>query len=114
MKPVPQTQLSLFNYATFEPQINSMRELSVVITVMNEEDNIYPLVEAIRNALREIDYEVVFVDDGSLDATPKKIKALMDDHILLVELRKNYGQSTAMAAGIDYSTGKYIVLLDGD
>ena len=91
-----------------------MRELSVVITVMNEEDNIHPLVDAIRNALNGIDYEVVFVDDGSMDATRKKIKEVMDDRIVLVELRKNYGQSTAMAAGIDYSTGKYIVLLDGD
>lgn len=81
---------------------------------MNEEDNIYPLVDAIRNALRGIDYEVVFVDDGSSDATRKKIKELIDDRIVLVELRKNYGQSTAMAAGIDYSTGKYIALLDGD
>lgn len=91
-----------------------MRKLSIVITVMNEEDNIYPLVDAIRNALQGIDYEVVFVDDGSTDATRKKIKELIDDRIVLVELRKNYGQSTAMAAGIDYSTGKYIALLDGD
>src|SRR6476659_4660617 len=91
-----------------------MRELSVVITVMNEEDNIHPLVEAIRNALHEIDFEVIFVDDGSVDATRVKIKEIIDDRILLIELRKNYGQSTAMAAGIDYSTGKYIALLDGD
>ena len=91
-----------------------MRELSVVITVMNEEDNIHPLVEAIRNALNGIDYEVIFVDDGSMDATRKKIKEVIDERIVLVELRKNYGQSTAMAAGIDYSTGKYIALLDGD
>jgi glycosyltransferase involved in cell wall biosynthesis len=91
-----------------------MRELSVVITVMNEEDNIHPLVEALRSALQEVDYEVIFVDDGSVDATRIKIKEIIDDRILLVELRKNYGQSTAMAAGIDYSTGKYIALLDGD
>lgn len=91
-----------------------MRELSVVITVMNEEDNIHPLVDAIRNALSGIDYEVIFVDDGSIDATRKRIKEVIDDRIVLVELRKNYGQSTAMAAGIDYSSGKYIALLDGD
>jgi len=91
-----------------------MRELSVVITVMNEEDNIHPLIKAIRKALHEIDYEVIFVDDGSVDATRAKIKEALDDRIMLVELRKNYGQSTAMAAGIDYSTGKYVALLDGD
>lgn len=91
-----------------------MRELSVVVTVMNEEDNIHPLVAAIDNALQGIDYEVVFVDDGSIDATRKRIKEVVSDRIVLVELRKNYGQSTAMAAGIDYSTGKYIALIDGD
>ncbi|MGN6619331.1 MAG: glycosyltransferase family 2 protein [Ilyomonas sp.] len=91
-----------------------MRELSVVITVMNEEDNIVPLTEAIKKALRNVDYEVIFVDDGSTDATRRRIKEVLDDRIVLVELRKNYGQSTAMAAGIDYSTGKYIALLDGD
>lgn len=91
-----------------------MRELSVVITVMNEEDNIRPLVEAINKALAGIDYEVIFVDDGSTDATRKRVKELVDTRTVLVELRKNYGQSTAMTAGIDFTTGKYIALLDGD
>jgi glycosyltransferase involved in cell wall biosynthesis len=91
-----------------------MRELSLVITVINEEDNIHPLVDAIRNALTAIDYEVIFVDDGSTDATKTKIKEIIDDRIVLVELKKNYGQSTAMTAGIDHTSGKYIALLDGD
>jgi len=91
-----------------------MREISVVITVMNEEDNIIPLVGAIRKALAGMDFEVVFVDDGSTDATRQRIKDMMDDRIVLVELRKNYGQSTAMTAGIDHTTGRYVALLDGD
>lgn len=91
-----------------------MRELSVVITVMNEEENIAPLQSAIREALNGIDYEVVYVDDGSSDRTRQKIKEHADDRTILVELRKNYGQSTAMTAGIDHSTGKYVALLDGD
>ncbi|HEV8080737.1 MAG TPA: glycosyltransferase family 2 protein [Chitinophagaceae bacterium] len=95
-----------------------MRELSLVITVINEEDNIHPLVNEIRNALQGMDYEVVFVDDGSTDATKKRIKDVIrqaeDERITLVELKKNYGQSTAMTAGIDHTTGKYIALLDGD
>ncbi len=91
-----------------------MRELSVVITVMNEEENIGPLQEAIRNALGGMDYEVVYVDDGSSDRTREEIKKHSDDRTVLVELRKNYGQSTAMTAGIDHSSGKYIALLDGD
>ena len=81
-----------------------MRELSVVIPVMNEEDNIKPMIEAVDVALKDYDYEVIFVDDGSTDATRKHIKEHITDRITLIELRKNYGQSTAMAAGIDYST----------
>lgn len=91
-----------------------MRELSVVVTVMNEEENIHPLVDEIRGALSGIDYEVIFVDDGSTDSTRKRIKEIIDDRTTLIELRKNYGQSTAMAAGIDFSAGRYIALLDGD
>ena len=91
-----------------------MRELSVVITVMNEEENIKPLLEAVRGALGGIDYEVILVDDGSTDKTIAAIVANSDDRTVLVELRKNYGQSTAMTAGIDHSRGRYVALLDGD
>ena len=65
-------------------------------------------------ALTGIDYEVVVVDDGSADKTKQQILENADDRTILVELRKNYGQSTAMTAGIDYSHGKYVALLDGD
>ncbi|WP_411272851.1 glycosyltransferase family 2 protein [Daejeonella sp.] len=91
-----------------------MRELSVVITVLNERDNIEPLLAEIRKALNNIDYEVIFVDDGSSDGTQKKIREYADERNSLVELRKNYGQSTAMTAGIDHASGKYIALIDGD
>jgi glycosyltransferase involved in cell wall biosynthesis len=91
-----------------------MKELSLVIPVMNEEDNIKPLLEAVRDALKDFDYEVILVDDGSSDATRKRIVEYSDDRTVLVELRKNYGQSTAMTAGIDHATGLYVALLDGD
>jgi glycosyltransferase involved in cell wall biosynthesis len=91
-----------------------MRELSLVIPVMNEEDNIQPLLETVRAALKDFDYEVILVDDGSTDATRKRIIEHADDRTVLVELRKNYGQSTAMTAGIDHATGQYVALLDGD
>ena len=91
-----------------------MREISVVVTVMDEEANIQPLLESIRVALANLDYEVVLVDDGSTDKTKQQILEYSDDRTILVELRKNYGQSTAMTAGIDYSRGRYIALLDGD
>jgi len=91
-----------------------MPELSVVITVMNEEDNIQPLLAAVKTALDGLDYEVILVDDGSTDATKKRILQFGDERTILVELRRNYGQSTAMTAGIDHSKGTYVALLDGD
>lgn len=91
-----------------------MRELSLVIPVMDEEDNIKPLLEAVRSALKEFDYEIILVDDGSTDATRRRIVENADDRTVLVELRKNYGQSTAMTAGIDHANGTYVALLDGD
>jgi len=91
-----------------------MKELSLVIPVMNEEDNIKPLLEAVRDALKDIDYEIVLVDDGSTDATKKVIVENADERTILVELRKNYGQSTAMTAGIDHANAKYVAMIDGD
>jgi Glycosyltransferases involved in cell wall biogenesis len=85
-----------------------MRELSIVITVKNEEENIKPLLESIRLALNGLDYEIILVDDGSTDKTRQQVLNNADERTVLVELRKNYGQSTAMTAGIDYSTGRYI------
>ncbi len=91
-----------------------MRELSIIVTVLNEKDNIVPLLTEIRSALGNIDYEVIFVDDGSNDGTQKQIRENADERNSLVELRKNYGQSTAMTAGIDHASGKYVALIDGD
>ncbi len=91
-----------------------MKELSVIITVLNEEENILPLIKATSEALQELDYELIFVDDGSTDGTRAKIKELLSDRIILIELKRNYGQSTAMAAGIDNARGEYIALMDGD
>lgn len=91
-----------------------MKELSVVITVLNERENVVPMVNALEEALSSVDYEAIFVDDGSNDGTQKEIKRNLTKRIVLVELRKNYGQSTAITAGIDHAKGKYIALLDGD
>jgi glycosyltransferase involved in cell wall biosynthesis len=90
------------------------RFLSVVVPVMNEEDNVLPMIEAVHSAIHQYDYELIFVDDGSNDQTIPRLKAALTDRIKLVELRKNYGQSTAMTAGIDHCTGRFITMLDGD
>jgi len=90
-------------------------ELSVVITLKNEEENIVSLVRALHNALdKEITYEIILVDDGSTDGTVSAIKALKDPLIKLVILYKNYGQTPAMKAGIDLAEGALIATLDGD
>ncbi len=91
-----------------------MKKLSVVIPLMNEEDNIKPLFEAIRSALKDIDYELILVDDGSTDETVKRIKELADNKTKLLIFNRNFGQTTAMAAGIDEAEGELIVTLDGD
>ena len=88
--------------------------ISLVIPVMNEEENILPLSNQIKEALSDKEYEVIFVDDGSHDQTVKRIKDLNDPRFKAVELMKNFGQSSAMQAGIDVAKGEYIVTLDGD
>ena len=89
-------------------------KLSVVIPVMNEEENIEPLFKALREALDGLDYELIFVDDGSTDKTVQKIKELADERTKLVVFNRNFGQSLAMMAGIDEAQGDIIATIDGD
>lgn len=89
-------------------------KLSVVVTVYNEEENIIPLVEAISQALEGYDYEIIYVDDGSTDDTVKVLRSIPHPNLRVVELMKNYGQSLALMAGIDYAQGEYVVTMDGD
>lgn len=89
-------------------------KLSVIICVFNEEENIKPLNIRINESLKGIDYEIVYVDDGSTDSTLRQIKELKDDKVVLVELRKNFGQSSALYAGIEVASGEYLVTMDGD
>lgn len=91
-----------------------MKKISIVICVYNEEENIKPLVEQIETSIPDFDYEIVYVDDGSTDNTVKEIKALNRKRIKLIELKKNYGQSSALAAGIEHAEGDYIITMDGD
>ncbi len=91
-----------------------MKKLSLVITVYNEEENVVPLTQQINEALQGFDYETIYVDDGSKDKTVQVIREMNDSHVHLVELKKNYGQSSALAAGIDHAGGEYIITLDGD
>ncbi|MDA8886576.1 glycosyltransferase family 2 protein [Bacteroidia bacterium] len=90
------------------------KELSVVVPVMNEEENVELLLTQITEALVGIDHEVIFVDDGSTDETLTTLIKNSSETVKVVEFMKNFGQSSAMQAGIDFAEGEYIATLDGD
>ncbi len=89
-------------------------KLSIIICVYNEEPNIKPLNKWINESIQDIEYEIIYVDDGSTDRTRQEIIALKDPRVVLVEFRKNYGQSSALYAGIEQARGEYMVTMDGD
>jgi glycosyltransferase involved in cell wall biosynthesis len=92
--------------------------LSIVIPLFNEEENVPLLAEEIRRALdtQGVAYEVVAVDDGSIDRTWTQLESIraQDPRWVLVGLRRNFGQTAAMSAGFDHARGDVIVTLDGD
>lgn len=91
---------------------------SIIIPVYNEEENIFTLIDQINKALpiQEYSYEIILVNDGSTDKTLENIKKVSSEnhHLLTVDLYGNFGQSSALAAGIDHAKGEYIVTMDGD
>jgi len=93
-------------------------KLSVIVPFFNEQDSIAPLHAAIVGAVAplQIPFEMVFVDDGSKDATFARAVELArtDPRIRVVKFRRNYGQTAAMAAGIENATGEVLVTMDGD
>jgi len=88
--------------------------LSIVVPLYNEEENVSLLTQKIRDSLSGYNFQIIYVDDFSKDGTRNKIDALNDESVHLIALKKNYGQSLALAAGIDYAEGKYIITMDGD
>lgn len=91
-------------------------KLSVVVPMFNEEPNVAPLVENVRTALRDRNWELLLVDDGSSDGTASAASAAAarDPRVRLIRLARNYGQSTAMQAGFERAAGEVVVSLDGD
>ena len=93
-------------------------EVSVVIPVMNEADNLEDLHRELTASLEPVGrpYEIVFVDDGSTDGTPERILAIesRDARVRLLRLRRNFGQTAAFSAGFDHSRGDVVVTMDGD
>ena len=93
-------------------------KLSVIVPFFNEEESIKPLYVAIVSAVEPLDvsFEMVFVDDGSSDDTVRIATELaaVDPRVRVVQFRRNYGQTPAMAAGIEHATGEILITMDGD
>ncbi|MGF1542198.1 MAG: glycosyltransferase family 2 protein [Pleurocapsa sp.] len=112
------SELSIENINS-EPSINSQQlNLSIVVPIYNEVESIDTLVQTIADAVKEskLNYEIICVDDGSKDGSTQKLAELaaIRSDLKAVILRRNYGQTPAMAAGFQCAQGEVIVTLDGD
>ena len=90
--------------------------ISIIIPIFNEEDNIIELSNAIIKAIKKINFEVLFIDDGSTDDSENIILDIIQKYsnFKLISLRRNYGQTAAMQAGFDHAKGNIYIPMDGD
>ncbi|WP_242518777.1 MULTISPECIES: glycosyltransferase family 2 protein [Thiorhodovibrio] len=110
-------QLPVAQLPTGSP--TSHRSLSVVIPLYQEAENVAPLLERVHEGLASYPnpWELILVDDGSRDATPARLeegRAHYGEHVRVIRLRRNFGQTAAMQAGFDAARGTFIATLDGD
>jgi glycosyltransferase involved in cell wall biosynthesis len=91
---------------------------SIVVPFHNEEENVTKLYDRVKDVMEQVNssFEMVLVDDGSRDRTYRLLEeiAAVDSRVLLVKLRRNFGQTSALAAGFDHSSGEYVLAMDGD
>jgi glycosyltransferase involved in cell wall biosynthesis len=91
---------------------------SIVVPFHNEEENVTKLYDRVKEVMEQVgsSFEMVLVDDGSRDRTYRLLEeiAAVDSRVLLVKLRRNFGQTSALAAGFDHASGEYILAMDGD
>jgi glycosyltransferase involved in cell wall biosynthesis len=95
-----------------------MPKYSIVVPFHNEEDNVTDLYDRLKAVMEQVgdSFELVLVDDGSRDRTYKLLEeiAAVDSRVLVVKLRRNFGQTSALAAGFDHAAGEFILAMDGD
>jgi glycosyltransferase involved in cell wall biosynthesis len=95
-----------------------MAKYSIVVPFHNEEENVTVLYARLKQVMEQVSdsFEIVLVDDGSRDRTYKLLEeiAAVDSRVLVVKLRRNFGQTSALAAGFDHASGEYILAMDGD
>ncbi len=101
-----------------KPDHRNVSPLTVTVPIYNEQDNILPLYEKTRTALEALGrpWELLLVNDGSRDASAQRLDELaaQDPRVTVVHLRRNYGQTAALMAGLDHARGEIIVPMDGD
>ena len=106
--------------AIIEPrqQLLASRQLQIscVVPVHNEEGAIVDFINALKKQLQDLNdnFEIIIVDDGSKDNTLPKIITLLDQHIKLIALSRNFGQENALVAGMEHSSGDVVILIDAD
>lgn len=93
--------------------------ISIVVSAYNEQDNVGELYRQLQKNLTDVagvDYEIIFVDDGSSDNTLANCKKLQkkDKHVKIVQLQRNFGHEIAMTAGMDYAKGNAVIFMDAD
>ena len=95
-----------------------MAKYSIVVPFHNEEENVTALYARLKQVMEQVgdSFELVFVDDGSSDRSYKLLEeiAAVDSRVLVVKLRRNFGQTSALAAGFDHASGEFILAMDGD
>jgi glycosyltransferase involved in cell wall biosynthesis len=95
-----------------------MAKYSIVVPFHNEEENVTVLYARLKQVMEQVgeSFELVLVDDGSNDRTYKLLEeiAAVDSRVLVVKLRRNFGQTSALAAGFDHACGEFILAMDGD
>lgn len=100
------------------PRRNLVPELSVVVPLFNEQENLGLLHQELTTVLQGqgVGYELVFVNDGSRDGTPGLLEDLVgrDEHLVVIHLSRNFGHQAAVSAGLDHAIGKAVVVMDGD
>lgn len=96
----------------------SQADVSIVIPLLNEEDSVNLLYQSLDSILQDLgkSYEIIFIDDGSSDSTFSHLKKIqqIDERVLVIRFRRNFGQTAAFSAGFDYARGDVIITLDGD
>jgi glycosyltransferase involved in cell wall biosynthesis len=90
----------------------SFPAVSVIVPLFNEEENVHLLQSELSAALKDLDYEIIFVDDGSVDRTVERIEPKAN--VRVIRFEKNAGQSAAIYAGLEAGRGATVVLIDGD